>query len=224
MGKELQMAREKEKRQPMLLAITGSGEVITTSCNRNKRTKESTTAKRDNGCKVEDTEAESKGSSETERVNAIPTEPKRRGRDYKDRKQGRGDEGEDKHLRRSAQQLGVVYPGSFCDEDNTNPHYWIEEEMVYGGILFKCKKCFDYLWLPLGWTDSVRLSKLIEYHGGTEGYCRCLNYHRPVKMLMAKMQELRRLAKDISSKREFAKLTDRIMSDREYDRKEMTNG
>lgn len=219
MGKELPMARQEEEGQSVLLAIAGNGEAIDSSCVRNQRTKKSTPTKRRKRRKTEDIETESKGSSEIERADASPFEPEGRGRDYQDRKQGGGDEGEDKYPRRSAQELGVVFPGSFCGEAETIPHHWMEAEKVYGGVLFRCRKCLDYLWLPLGWHDAEQLSKLIKIFGIAEGYCRYLNRHRSAKMLMAKMQDLRRLAKDITNKREFAKLTDKILSDKDYDRK-----
>ena len=220
MGEELPMARQEEAGQPVLLAITGDGEVIDSSCDRNQRTKKSTPTKRRKRRKVEDTETEGEGGSETERTDTSPFESEGRGRDNQDWEQGGGDEGEDKYPRRSAQELGVVFPGSFCDEAKTIPHYWMEAERVYGGVLFRCRKCFDYLWLPLTWLDAERLGKAMKFYGIQEGYCRYLNRHRPAKLLMAKMQDLRRLAKDITNKREFAKLTDKILSDRDYDRKE----
>ena len=57
--------------------------------------------------------------------------------------------------------------------------------------------------------------------GGGEGYCRYLNRHRAAKVLIAKLQDLRRLEMEITGKREFARLADKILSDKEYDRKEI---
>lgn len=224
MGKELPMARQEEEGQSVLLAITGNGEIIDSSCDRNQRTKKSAPTKRRKRRKTEDTETESKGSSETERADTSPFESEGRGRDNQDREQGGGDEGEDKQPRRSAQELGIVFPGSFCDKEETSPHYWIESERVYGGVLFRCRKCLDYLWLPLIWNDAERLCKIMKIFGVQEGYRRYLNRHRSAKLLMAKMQDLRRLAEGIAKgrtgKKEFAKLADKILSDMEYDRKE----
>jgi len=64
----------------------------------------------------------------------------------------------------------------------------------------------------------------MESCGSTEGYCRFLNHHRPAKMLVAKMQKLERLADGYTNKREFAKMADDILSDRDYDRKEAPSG
>jgi len=57
--------------------------------------------------------------------------------------------------------------------------------------------------------------------GKNEGYCHYLNRNRPAKLLMAKLQDLRRLEGEIDDKIEFAKMTDKILSDMEYDRKEI---
>jgi len=39
-------------------------------------------------------------------------------------------------------------------------------------------------------------------------------------MLVAKLRDLRRLESEVADKREFARLVDKVMSDKEYDRKE----
>jgi len=116
--------------------------------------------------------------------------------------------------------LGIVHPGSYCDESEIVPHYWIEKEKVAEGSLFQCMFCHDYVWLPLGWTSVERLTASIKQYGKDEGYCRYLNRHRAAKMLMAKLQDLGRLEKEVDDKKEFAKLVDKILSDKDYDRKE----
>lgn len=222
MGEELPLARQEEEGWSVLLASASAGDAIPADDNRNKGEETATTAKGCEGEEAKDTKTESEDSSEAQRTNVRPTRPKRRGRDNKNRKQGGGDEGEDKYPRRSAQELGVVFPGSFCDEIKTVPHHWIEYEKIYGGTLLKCSKCFSYIWLPTGWAEANYLSTLMKVHGKNEGYCRFLNRRRPAKILMAKMQDLTRLAKDYEYKndREFAKIVDKILSDKDYDKKE----
>jgi len=116
--------------------------------------------------------------------------------------------------------LGIVHPSSYCDELETTPHYWVEVGKADKGVLFQCKLCYNYIWLPSHWTGVDRLAALIKQYGKDEGYCRYLNRHRAAKMLMAKLQDLRRLENEMIDKREFAKLVDKILSDKEYDRKE----
>lgn len=224
MGKELPLARSEEEGQSMLLADTGSGEIVTVPSTRNKRAQVSSASRGRKGRAVEGVEAKSKGSRKAERANASSSEQERRGRDYQDRKSDRGDEGAHKSTRRSASELGIVFPGCYCDELETVPHHWVEIEKVASGSLFQCKFCHDYLWLPQNWTTNERLTYLIKFYGKDEGYCRCLNKHRPAKILMAKLQYLRRLELDVTNKRKFAKLVDEVMSDKEYDRKEVSNG
>lgn len=220
MGKELPMARSEEERQPMLLAIAGSGELITTSCNRNQRTKEPNPSEGSKGGAVKDTKTKGKGSRKVKRANASSPKLQRRRRYNKDRKSDRGDEGEDSRPRRNAQELGVTFPSSYCDELDAVPHYWTEIDIVASGSLFQCRFCRRHLWLPLDHLSAKHLGALMRQYGKDEGYCRYLNRHRAAKLLMAKLQDLRRLEMEITDKREFARIADKVLSDKEYDRKE----
>ncbi len=223
MGNELSLARKEEEGQPVLLVRAGNGEAITTSYCGDKGKKKAATVRRHKRRKVEDTAPESEGSSEAEGTNVSSVRAARRRRSDKNRKQGRTDEGENGTSRRSAQELGVVFPGSYCDEAELNPHYWIEDDRQCRGSLYQCKLCHRHLWLPSTYHDAVMLMKYIDKYGVQEGYCRYLNRHRSAKMLVAKLQDLRKLEVDVSNKREFAKLADKILSDKEYDRR-ITNG
>ena len=221
MGKELPLARSEEEGQSELLANTGIREFIEASSSRDQRTQEPTTSKVSKRRKVKDTKAKSKSRRKTKGTHARYSESARRRRDNKDRKSDRGDEGEDKSVRRSAQELGVTHPGSYCNELETVPHYWYEVDIVGIGAVFQCRFCHKHLWLPMFQLDAEKLSKLIRKYGEDEGYCHYLNRYRAAKVLMAKLQDLRRLEMEITDKREFARLTDKILSDKEYDRKEV---
>ncbi len=219
MGKEFPLAREEEEGQPVLLAGTSSGECEAGTCTRKSRAKVSSASRGRKVRKIKYTKTKSQGSVKTEGADASPIKEDRRRRGYKDRKSDRGDEREDKPVGRSASELGIVHPGSYCDELNTVPHYWIDKEHTAKGILFQCKLCYAYLWNPLGWPDIDRLSKLIKQYGRDEGYCIFITSNKAAKILMAKMQDLRRLEMETTDKREFAKLADKILSNREYDKK-----
>ncbi len=218
MGKEFQMAREEEEGQSVLLASSGDGESISASSIRDQGEEEYDAARRDEDGEVKDTASESKGSSKVTGADTSPSRTKRRRRDNQDRKQDRRNEGEHKSVRRCAKELGIVYPGSYCDETKTTPHHWIEKEKVHGGSLYQCKHCHNYLWLPLFHMDSYRLGELIRRFGKDKGYCNYLDEHRPAKILMAKLLNLRELESTMDNPREFAKIVDEILSDREYDK------
>ncbi len=224
MGKELPLAREEEEGQSVLLASTSTRELITTSSRGDERTQEPDATEGGKGGKAKDTKTKGKSSSKAKGADAGYSGHQRRRRSNKDRKQDRGDEGENSRPRRTAQELGITFPGSHCDDAQITPHYWLEVGKVDIGSLFQCKFCRRYLWLPLYHLDAGKLSSLIRRYGKNEGYCRYLNRHRPAKLLMAKLQDLRRLELEITDKREFARLTDKILSDKEYDRKEVSNG
>jgi len=220
MGKELSLARSEEEGRSMLLAITSSGKPIAAPCLRDQRTEGDNFAKVSEGGETEDTKTKSKGSSKVKRANASAFKKARRRRDNKNRKSHRGDERAHKHARRSAKELGITFPGSYCDELETVPHYWNEIEIVSSGLLLRCVFCSDYVWLPMFLPESLRLDSLIKQYGITEGYCRYLDMHREAKVLLAKMRDLRMLETKVDDKRKFAKMADEILSDKEYDRKE----
>ena len=218
MGKELQMAREESSRQSVLLAISGDGKPITTSYRRNPRQKASGPLGQPARRKAKGAQTKGKDSSSVKGTDASSTRPKRHRPSDKDREQGGSNEGENGIARRSAQELGVTFPGSHCDEAKLIAHFWTEVDRPYGGSLLQCKLCRRHLWLPASFADAVVMHKYIARYDADEGYCRYLNRHRPAKMLMAKLQDLRRLEKEVSNKREFARLADKILSDKEYDR------
>ena len=120
--------------------------------------------------------------------------------------------------------MGVTFPGSYCDDANITPHYWIEVDRIKFGSLFQCRFCRRHLWLPTFHLDAEQLSVYMRKFGKEEGYYRYLNRHRAAKLLMAKLQDLRRLEMEITDKREFARLADKVLSNSEYDRKEVTSG
>jgi len=220
MGEELSVARKEKEGQSMLLVRTGSGKAITTSYSGNKRTQEPSSLKGSNGRAAKSTETKSQGSGKTKGANARSTKQARRGRDNKDRKSNRKHEREDRIIGRSAQNMGIVHPGSYCDELEAIPHYWREVEKVCEGSLLRCMNCYKYIWLPLSEHEAERMGKLMRSSGKDEGYCEYLDRNRGAKIIVAKMQDLGRMEAEATDKRKFARLVDKVMSDRNYDRKE----
>jgi len=219
MGEELQVARPEEEGQPVLLAITGAGEAIYSDYNGNQRKEKSSPTKKGKGRKTKNPKAKSQSSSKAEGADASPSKQARRRRDNKDRESDRGDEREHKPSRRSAQELGIKYPGHYCSGNEETPHYWSDVDKVGSGTLLQCKRCREYLWLPLSFVDAMKLSNLMRKFGEDEGYCRFLNKRRPAKLIVAKMQDLRKLIETSTlSRRQLAKMVDKIMSDKGYDR------
>ena len=86
--------------------------------------------------------------------------------------------------------------------------------------MFRCRKGSNYLWLPLSIDGAIALGELMRHGKSNEGYCIYLNHasRRPAKIMLAKMQRLQRLSTDIVDNLQFAKLTDKILSEKEYDR------
>lgn len=215
MGIELPMAREEEERWAELLASVSNRVFRPKSNSRDKRPQEPATPRGYEAATTKDITPKSKSSRKAKGTDGVSSKPKRRGRDNKNREQDRGYEGENTTLRRSAQQLGITFPVS-C---NSTAHYWIGQEIVYSGVLFQCRSCRNYLWLPTYTQEAVELGKLIEHYGTDGGYCRYLDRssHRPAKIMVAKLQELYRLSGSVTDKVQFARLTDKILSNKDYD-------
>ncbi len=218
MGKELSLARTEEEGQSVLLAITSTGKSITASSHRNQRPKEPSAVTSRQRREAKNTSPARKRRTDTEGANAGHTRPKRRRQDNKDRKQNRGEEGENKPVGRSAQKLGITYPGSYCGEDESVPHYWVGIDKIDKGSLFQCRLCKDYLWLPEYGDLPNELKQLMRKLGDTEGYCQFLNSHRRAKVRLAKLQDLRKMEVGMTDMREFGKAVERILKEKEYDR------
>ena len=115
--------------------------------------------------------------------------------------------------------MGIVWLDSKCRANGS--HYLIEYEKVDKGSIFKCIYCHKIRWLPTNIYDAYKLSRLIERFGCQEGYCHFLNLHRSAKIMVAKLQELERLSGIVKDKLEFARIADRILSEKDYDKKEV---
>lgn len=224
MGDELSLARQKEEGYAKLLARISGRVPRPKSSNRDKREKAATTSRRDEAGAVKDTTPESEDSSKIKGTDARrANKPKGYRRNNKDRKQNRIYEGEDTIPRRSAQELGVIFPGSYCDDTSTklSPHYWVKTDTINSGGIFQCKKCNNHLWLPIEVEGATALGYLMDRFGRYEGYYRYLNHasRRPAKIMVAKLQEIYRLSKNITNIIEFAKMVDKILNEKDYDRR-----
>lgn len=222
MGKESKVARSEEKGRSVLLVSSRTGLSGEESPSRQERREEPNAPEGYKGGKVKDTKNKSKTSSKAERTDAGSSKSKGHRPDNSNRKSHRRDEGEDTELRRSAQDLGVTYPGSFCRDGSTRiiPHHWLEVEKVHRGSLLRCRNCRKHIWLPTGHNDSERLGINIKKYGETEGYCRFLNTpkKRAAKVLIAKIQQLERLTEEMSDKAEVARAALRILGQKDYDK------
>jgi len=112
--------------------------------------------------------------------------------------------------------LGIVFDIRCTD----TAHYWKEKEKIHGGVMFQCIKCLNYIWLPASAQGAEILGNMIAKFGKDEGYCRYLNHasRRPAKILIAKMQELRRLSNTIPDHVELAKKITQIIDMKDYDK------
>ncbi len=220
MDKELPLARTEKERWTVLLARIGSGESGSESARRNQRAQDATTVRTSQSRAVKDIEAKSKSSRRTERFNARRVRPERYGQGNKNRKQDRRDEGEDSKPRWSAQELGIVWIGSYCPDGS--PHYLIEYSKTSFGSLFKCVYCHKVKWLPTQMSDAFKLDAMMRKYGQQEGYCHFLNFHRDAKVMVAKFQELERIKNVVDNEIEFARIADKVLNEKEYDRKEVT--
>ena len=219
MDTELSVARKKEEGWSELLARIGDRVSTEESQTGDSRSQEPRYRRRYERSKIKNTKTKGESSSKTKRTHPGSSKPKGYRRDNKSGKQNREDEGRDISPRRSAKELGIVFD-TVC---SGKAHFWVESERVFEGSLFQCRYCHNYIWLPTQMEDAAQLSNLLHKGGKDEGYCHYLNHksRRGVKVLLAKMQALWRLSSTMSDSVEFAKIADKIINDKEYDRKEV---
>jgi len=234
MGKEFQMARSKGNRKPnrrvqsdngLLLAGSGPRLPGNTPTSRNKRKKAATTNKKTKGRAVKDTPSASTVGAEAERSDARQRSTAGRegheGSD-KDRQPNRGAKGADRVPRRSAKELGIEWIGSYCQD--SSPHYLIGIHKLDGGSLFKCKYCKRHIWLPYLIEDASKFGASIDYLGAEDAYHKLLDQHPEARMLVAKLQDLWYARQRITDMDEFMMLVISVMEDKEYDRRENSEG
>lgn len=230
MGNSLPMARSKGTKQSrrtkdMLLASGRTRVSSRTSSSRNKRKK---TARPDKDPEVraaEDTTTESQVRAEAEIPDGDTTRrPKSKGHRRYDKsgKPNRGVEGKDTTPRRSANELGIEWITAFCPDGQ--PHYLIANHTFDGGSLFKCYNCHKHIWLPTLIRDATELEALIKYIGTQRGYCKFLDKHQAAKVMVAKLQDLWYARRQMTNKDEFRELVISVMNEKEYDKKEVTDG
>lgn len=219
MGKELSLARSQEERLSMLLASIRSGQFGEESASRDKRQEDATTSRTDKSRAAKGTTAKGKVSRKAKRTNASTSTSGRYRRGNKNRQSDRGDEGEDSKPGRSASELGIRWIGSYCPDGS--PHYSIEYDKVEGGSVYRCIKCHKIKWLPVDFYEAIKLGTMMDKYKQQEGYCRYLNLHRSTKIMVAKLQDLERLSSKIDDKMEFARIADKILSEKDYDKKKV---
>ncbi|KKL19471.1 hypothetical protein LCGC14_2465150, partial [marine sediment metagenome] len=131
------------------------------------------------------------------------------------RRSARGDEGGDGEGRRSAQELEIVWIGHECSDSPTGAHWLIgDSDAVDRGFLFKCKFCHRYKWLPIGTDEALTMGELMRKYGEDIGYQKMLDRKPAAKVLVAKLQELRRLRGVIKYDMEFVEEVERILKKR----------
>ena len=216
MGKELPLARKKKFRPSVLLASARSGELASSPSHRDSGQEETVTTKRKEKGKTADTVSESKTSPEAEVPNGGSSKRRRGRQGDSNRESDRGTKGTDSICRRSAKDMGVEFPGSYCPSGEA--HYFAEVDGVDRGILFRCIRCYKHLWLPNRYDEAEMLSNLARKYGLAGGYLVYLNSHTVAKIMIAKLQDLWYARKRVTDDEQFAKLVVSVMDDRDYGR------
>ena len=219
MGKQLSMARSEATRQTVLLASSRFGILSKESSCRDERKEEDSHVQDQEGQEISYIEEESKSKKRTAAANTSRPRAKRRRQSNSVRRAVGGDEGGDINPRRSAKEMDIRWPGSYCNGVMLNPHYLVAQAgMVGGGYVFRCIKCHAHKWLPVLTNDCYILGRLMSKYGDTPGYQRMLDEHPKAKVLMAKLQDLEYIRKVVEDDRTFAQVVGVVMSSQEYDK------
>lgn len=221
MGKELSMARSKRKRGRPSVLLAGSRPrlPIYPSNRRNQRKETTTINKEAKRGKTKDTSPACSTSTEAEVLHGnTSTTTEREGHiaDNQDRQPDSRTKGDDSQGWRSAEELGIDWLTDSCQDHQ--PHYLVDSHKIYNGSLFKCTNCEQFLWLPTNFEDARKLDILMDLHGTRKGYLHYLDTNRPVKIILAKLQELWRAKKQNPNSGEFVLKVIEVMGDHNYGR------
>ncbi len=89
----------------------------------------------------------------------------------------------------------LEWPGSYCDEAETRPHYMVELKHNYPSSVFRCKLCSRIVILPNTEHGAIKLSDMMHKSGQVKGYREYLASATNTKELLdtvANLQELDR--------------------------------
>ena len=145
-------------RNRMLLAGSRARLPVYSPTGRNKRKKAAPVAKETKGREIEDSPSASKIGAEVKGTYGDSTSRTKRGRysqDDKDRQPDRRVEGADKPARRSSEQLGIQWIGSYCPDKQ--PHFLISRHVYNIGNIFICRNCKKSIWLPFIIGEAAKL-------------------------------------------------------------------
>lgn len=83
----------------------------------------------------------------------------------------------------------LTWPDDTCSTSPTLAHHMLEVEKVDGGILFCCKYCQCYKWLPV-WYDSgaTGFSADIHHYGIQAAYQKLLSEHPTVVRVLQRYE------------------------------------
>lgn len=225
MDNELPLARQQER--PVLLAICSDGEAIYNNSVRAEGKEENTTSAGETAETPASAKKASKAGAKAKASATRANRAERHRRSDKDRSSDGGVEGGDSISRRrtqelvkpirSAEALGIEWFGNVCEDSPSGAHYFIATDDVDRGKLFRCVYCHRHRWLPTSWGEIDKYNILIK-KDITAAYRKMLDQHPTAKVLVAKLQDLRRVRKTVKDDKEFMKIVVAVMNDKEYGR------
>lgn len=188
MEQKIPLARKEGERSAVLLSGTGTGEVGKGALCRDKRKKNSSHTKGDEGeaqvnpVPKRKSDAKVKGGRRGHKL--------QRGRDSTSGAAVGTSEGADSSIRRSAKELGIEWPEDECAFSPGHAHYFQGKTYVDIGQIFRCFYCGQVKWLPVGCESGQVLTTLMRIYGVEGGYQRMLDSHPEAKRLLCHIKDI----------------------------------
>jgi len=213
MDKEIPLARKEEEGRSVLLPGSRVGEDGEGTVCRDAREKAVSNAEGNKDSKVGGVKKKGKSNAKTKRAGR-----KRKvgpGPTYSFGRTIREFEGRNRSTRRSAQELGITWLDSYCENSPTKGHLLVGATRIDGGTVYKCSICHKVKWIPSGLDECIKLGNSMKIYGQDGGYQRILDKHPAAKMLMAKIQDIYYLRKALTPE-QFPIAVAAVIMNKEY--------
>lgn len=154
-----------------LLDRTGSDRVREEACDRDKRQTQTSIVRRPEETETVCIEEKSISSAKVKKRGRKASRRDEHWQGYTPGRNAERAEGRSSTGRRSATELGVVFPAVECNSSHDHAHYYVE---VFPEV-FRCKHCQEAIWQTMHFETAIAFAKEIRRIGLQNAYQRRLN-------------------------------------------------
>lgn len=170
----------------VLLDRPGSDRVREEACGRDKGQTQTSTVRRPKETKTMCTEKKSISSAKAKKRGRKASRRDEHRQSYTSWRNAKLAEGRSGTGRRSAEELGIVFPAVQCNSSSDHAHYYIEVSPE----IFRCEHCQEAIWQPRGFETALAFGKEIHHYGLQRAYQRRVNRMPEVLDMLCELQKV----------------------------------